>query len=77
MTHSSVLATTALLAVHGPQLGQVRGQRDNTLPLSEQDCELQEVYCHLSGVEHGWNYTRMLLDITCEEVEYTDLEERA
>jgi predicted RNase H-like nuclease (RuvC/YqgF family) len=38
-------------------------------PLSEQDRELQEVYHHLSNAEHGWNHTRMLLDITCEEVE--------
>jgi hypothetical protein len=37
-------------------------------PPSEQDHELQEVYHHLSNVEHGWNHTRMLLDITCEEV---------
>jgi hypothetical protein len=36
---------------------------------SEQDCELQEVYCHLSDTEHGCNYTRMLLNITHEEVE--------
>jgi chromosome segregation ATPase len=38
-------------------------------PLSEQDHELQEVYRHLSNVEHGWNHTRILLDITREEVE--------
>jgi hypothetical protein len=38
-------------------------------PPSEQDCELQEVYRRLSNVEHGWNHTRMLLDITREEVE--------
>jgi hypothetical protein len=36
---------------------------------SELDRELQEVYHRLSVAEHGWNYTRMLLDITCEEVE--------
>jgi chromosome segregation ATPase len=30
---------------------------------------LQEVYHRLSNAEHGWNYTRMLLDSTCEEVE--------
>jgi hypothetical protein len=36
---------------------------------SEQDRELHEVYYHLSNTEHGWNYTRMLLNITCEEVE--------
>jgi hypothetical protein len=33
------------------------------------DSELQEVYCRLSDAEHGWNYTRMLLDITREEVD--------
>jgi hypothetical protein len=38
-------------------------------PPLEQDCELQEVYRHLSNAEHGWNHTRMLLDITREEVE--------
>jgi hypothetical protein len=38
-------------------------------PPLEHDCELQEVYRHLSDVEHGWNYTLMLLDITREEVE--------
>jgi hypothetical protein len=37
-------------------------------PLSELDHKLQDVYRHLSDVEHGWNYTRMLLDITCEVV---------
>jgi hypothetical protein len=38
-------------------------------PPSEQGHELQEVYRHLSNAEHGWNHTRMLLDITQEEVE--------
>jgi hypothetical protein len=38
-------------------------------PPSEKDCELQEVYRRLSNAEHGWNHTRMLLDITREEVE--------
>jgi chromosome segregation ATPase len=38
-------------------------------PLSEQDRELQEVYRRLSNAEHGWNHTRMLLNITHEEVE--------
>jgi hypothetical protein len=33
------------------------------------DRELQEVYRRLSDVEHGWNYTHMLLDITREEVD--------
>jgi hypothetical protein len=38
-------------------------------PPSVLDHELQEVYHHLSDPEHGWNYTRMLLDITRLEVE--------
>jgi hypothetical protein len=37
-------------------------------PLLEQNSELQEVYRRLSNAEHGWNHTRMLLDITREEV---------
>jgi hypothetical protein len=43
--------------------------RSGAHPPSEQDRELQEVYHHFSDTEHGWNYTRMLLDITREEVE--------
>jgi hypothetical protein len=35
----------------------------------EMDRELQEVYHHLGDTEHGWNYTRMLLDIAREEVD--------
>jgi hypothetical protein len=38
-------------------------------PPSEQDHELHEVYRHLCNTEHGWNHTRMLLDITHEEVD--------
>jgi hypothetical protein len=38
-------------------------------PPSEQDRELKEVYCCLGNAEHGWNHTRLLLDITREEVE--------
>jgi hypothetical protein len=41
----------------------------SALPPSEQDRELQVIYCRLSEVEHGWNHTRMLLDITREEVD--------
>jgi hypothetical protein len=33
------------------------------------DHELQEVYRRLSDAEHGWNYTRMLLNIAHEEVD--------
>jgi hypothetical protein len=43
--------------------------RTGACPPLEQDRELQEVYCHLSNTEHGWNHTRMLLDITREEVD--------
>jgi predicted RNase H-like nuclease (RuvC/YqgF family) len=38
-------------------------------PLLEHDHELQEVYRRLSNAEQGWNHTRMMLDITHEEVE--------
>jgi hypothetical protein len=43
--------------------------RSGARPPSEQDRELQKVYHHLSNTEHGWNHTRMLLDITREEVD--------
>jgi hypothetical protein len=34
---------------------------------------LQEVYHRLSNVEHGWNHTCMLLNITNDEVDiHTD-----
>jgi hypothetical protein len=42
--------------------------RSSARPLSEQDRELQQVYRRLSNAENGWNHTRMLLDITREEV---------
>jgi hypothetical protein len=43
--------------------------RSGAHPPSEQDHEVQEVYRHLSNAEHGWNHTRMLLDIAHEEVD--------
>jgi hypothetical protein len=43
--------------------------RNSVCPPSEQDRELKEVYRRLSNAEHGWNHTRLLLDITREEVE--------
>ncbi len=43
--------------------------RSGVRPPSEQDRELKEVYRRLSNAEHGWNHTRMLLDITREEVD--------
>jgi hypothetical protein len=43
--------------------------RSSAHPPSEQDHELQEVYRRLSNAKHGWNHTRMLLNITREEVE--------
>jgi chromosome segregation ATPase len=43
--------------------------RSGARPLVEMDHELQEVYRCLSDTEHGWNYTRMLLDIAREEVD--------
>jgi hypothetical protein len=38
-------------------------------PPSELDRKLHEVYYRLSGAEHGWNYTHILLDISHEEVD--------
>jgi hypothetical protein len=43
--------------------------RSGARPPSEQDSELQDIYHRLSNAEHGWTYTRMLLDITHLEVE--------
>jgi hypothetical protein len=43
--------------------------RSSAHPPSEQDHKLKEVYRRLGNAEHGWNNTRMLLDITREEVE--------
>jgi hypothetical protein len=43
--------------------------RSGAQPPSEQDRELQVTYHRLSEAEHGWNHTRMLLDITREEVD--------
>jgi hypothetical protein len=43
--------------------------RSGACPPSEQDCEIKEVYRRIGNAERGWNHTRMLLDITHEEVE--------
>jgi hypothetical protein len=43
--------------------------RSGARPPSELHHELQEVYHCLSGTEHGWNYTRMLLNIAHEDVD--------
>jgi hypothetical protein len=43
--------------------------RSGARPPSELDRELKEVYRRLGNIEHEWNHTRMLLDITREEVE--------
>jgi hypothetical protein len=43
--------------------------RSGVRPPLEQDYELKEVYRGLGNAEHGWNHTRLLLDITREEVE--------
>jgi hypothetical protein len=43
--------------------------RSGVRPPSEQDRELKEIYRHLGNTEHEWNHTRLLLDITREEVE--------
>jgi hypothetical protein len=31
--------------------------------------QIRDMECHISNAEHGWNHTRMLLDITRKEVE--------
>jgi hypothetical protein len=55
------------------ELGRLRHEnailRSGGRPPSEQDHELQVAYHRLSGAEHGWNHTCMLLDITREEVD--------
>jgi hypothetical protein len=43
--------------------------RSGACPPSEHGHELQVTYRRLSEAEHGWNHTRMLLDITHEEVD--------
>jgi hypothetical protein len=43
--------------------------RSGVRPPSEQDRELKEVYRRLGNAKPGWNHTRLLLDITQEEVE--------
>jgi hypothetical protein len=43
--------------------------RSGARPPSEQDREIQEIYHRLSNAKHGWNNTRVLLDITHEEVD--------
>jgi hypothetical protein len=63
-----VSATTATREIERPRHENAI-LRSGSRPPSEQDCELQEVYCRLSNAEHGWNHTRMLLDITREEVD--------
>jgi hypothetical protein len=44
-------------------------QHNGARPPSQLDRELWEVYHCLSDAELGWNYTRMLLDITHEELD--------
>jgi hypothetical protein len=43
--------------------------RSGVRPPLEQDRELKEVYRRLGNAEHGWNHSRLLLDITPELVE--------
>jgi hypothetical protein len=40
--------------------------RISTPPPSDQDCELQVTYRHLSEAEHGWHYFRQQLDVAHE-----------
>jgi hypothetical protein len=55
------------------EIGRLRHEnailRSGVRPPSEQDRELKEVYRRLGNAEHGWNHTRLPLDITREEVE--------
>jgi hypothetical protein len=55
------------------EIGRLRHEnailRSGVRPPSEQDRQLKEVYRRLSNAEHGWNHTRLLLNITREEVE--------
>jgi hypothetical protein len=70
-THLTAYKESATAATH--EIERLRYEsvilRSGAHPPSEQDHELQEVYCRLSNTEHGWNHTRMLLDITRKEVE--------
>jgi chromosome segregation ATPase len=70
-THLMAYKESATAATH--EIERLRHEnailRSGARPPSEQDHELQEVYHRLSNVEHGWNHTRMLLDITHEEME--------
>jgi hypothetical protein len=43
--------------------------RNGTFPPSDQDCELNVMYCRLSEAKHGSNYARQQLDVTHEEVD--------
>jgi hypothetical protein len=61
-------ATTAAREIERLRHKNTILRRGARLP-SEMDRELQEVYRRLSDTEHGWNHTRMLLNITREEVD--------
>jgi cell division protein FtsB len=43
--------------------------RNGTFPPSDQDRELNVMYCRLSEAKHGSNYARQQLDVTHEEVD--------
>jgi hypothetical protein len=70
-THLTAYKESATAATH--EIERLRHGnailRSGARPPSEQDHELQEVYRRLSNTEHGWNHTRMLLDIAREEVD--------
>jgi hypothetical protein len=42
---------------------------NGTLPPSDQDRELKDMYHRLSKVEHRWNYSRQQLNAPCEVVD--------
>jgi hypothetical protein len=69
--HLTVYKESATAATH--EIERLRHENailhSGAHPLLEQDRELQEVYRSLSNAEHGCNHTRMLLNVTHEEVE--------
>jgi hypothetical protein len=70
-TRLTAYKESATAATH--ELERLRHENDilcsGSRRLSELDYDLQEVYHHLSNVEHGRNHTSMMLDITRKEVE--------
>jgi hypothetical protein len=70
-TRLTVYKESATAATH--EIERLRQEnailRSGARPPSKQDHELHEDYRRLSNTEHGWNHTRMLLNIAREEVD--------